>query len=188
MMNERLIGERNRVIKFSKGYKHPVVDTTYESLMDLLNPHSYQKGAWFLHMLRNEVGDSIFWTGVRAYYEKYKYNNASTSDFQEVMESLTSLDLNKFFHQWLYQSGQPKLKIKYKSTCKQQVLKFYQVQKGFIFDFKLEIKFNYDDGTSETKVFEISRDKVVFILDTEKVITGMIYDPNVKLLFEQVEN
>lgn len=187
-MNERLIRERNRVLEFSKEYNHPVVDTTYESLMDLLNPHSYQKGAWFLHMLRNEVGDSVFWKGVRTYYDTYKYGNASTVDFQAIMDSLTFIDLDNFFNQWLYQNAQPTLKINYNSNDNQQVLTIHQLQNSFIFDFNLEIEFNYDDGSSETKTFKVSRKKEVFILETEKVISGMFYDPNVKLLFEQLEN
>ena len=51
--------------------------------MRLLNPNSYQKGAWVLHMLRHELGDDIFWKGMRSFYEKYKNSNALTDDFEK---------------------------------------------------------------------------------------------------------
>jgi len=187
-MNVRLTDERERVINFSKQYNHPVVDTTYAELMHLLNPHSYQKGAWFLHMLRNEVGDSVFWNGINEYYDTYQYGNATTNDFQAVMESHFPVSLDKFFDQWLFQSQHPTLKINYNSNDDDQVISIHQLQNTHVFDFKLEIEFTYEDKTSEIKTFRVSRKKEVFVLKSKKPITSMKYDPNVKLLFEQVEN
>ena len=187
-MNERLIGERNRVLAFSKKYNHPVVDTSYTSLMSLLNPHSYQKGAWFLHMLRNEIGENHFWNGVVAYYDKYAYSNASTEDFKKVIEETCGLNLDVFFNQWLYETQHPTLKILYNENEGGQVLSIHQLQHTHLYDFNLEIEFAYDDGTKELRTFRINNKKSVFPLTGDKMVTGMKYDPNVKLLFEQVEN
>ena len=52
---DRLKKERKTIIAFEKRYKSPVVDTAYNSLMDLLNPNSYQKGGWILHMLKKRT-------------------------------------------------------------------------------------------------------------------------------------
>lgn len=181
-MNERLISERNQVIKFSKQYAHPVIDTTYTSLMNLLNANSYQKGAWFLHMLRNEVGEEYFWDGIRSYYGKNQYANASSAEFQAIMESKSKMDLEVFFNQWLKESLHPKLKIKAKS--KNQKLVISQKQKTHVFVFDLEVKVEYSDGTSEIKQLSISQKKGKFELESDKEIVGLKYDPNVKLLFE----
>ncbi len=183
-MNERLINVRNRVIKFSKTYDHPVVDTEYASLMDLLNANSYQKGAWFLHMLRNKVGNDVFWKGVRNYYEQFKYGNATTEDFQLVMEEASKLDLDMFFHQWLEESGHPVLQI----DNDKKRLKVRQMQKGITFSFKLEVEILYADGSSEVKVIPVDKSKASIQLSSEKEIAGFRYDPNVKLLFEMVEH
>lgn len=184
-MNERLVVERNRVIKFSKQYAHPVVDTTYESLMNLLNPNSYQKGAWFLHMLRNEVGDDAFWNGIRKYYETFTYSNASSADFQVIMESESKMDLDVFFHQWLKEALHPMLKLKAKT--KKGKLIICQKQKSHVFVFDLEVEVEYADGSSEIKVLELSEKKQKIQLASEKEITGVKYDPNVKLLFEELQ-
>lgn len=186
-MNERLITERNRVIKFSRQYDHPIVDTTYQSLMHLLNPNSYQKGAWFLHMLRNEVGDSTFWNGIRMYYETYKYSNAATTDFQAVMETASGKDLNLFFNQWLREGLHPVLLINNGRKCGKEFLEIKQQKKTHVFEFNLEVEVIYEDGTSELKTFTVSKQTERFKLKSKKKIVGFKYDPNVKLLFEMVE-
>lgn len=183
-MNERLIEERERVIRFSKQYAHPVIDTTYQSLMDLLNANSYQKGAWFLHMLRNEVGDDAFWNGIRKYYETYQYANATSSDFQAVMESESKLDLDVFFHQWLKETMHPILKIKGKASKKKLIIK--QMQTSHLFAFDLEVELIYTDGTTEIKVIPLSKEKELILFESEKKIKSFNYDPNVKLLFERM--
>lgn len=86
-----------------------VIDSTTTNLMDLLNPNSYQKGGWILHMLRRELGDDTFWKGIRTYYATYRNKNAHTSDFQAVMEQVSGKKLGPFFQQWLYQPGYPDL-------------------------------------------------------------------------------
>jgi aminopeptidase N len=187
-MNERLISERNRVINFSKQYDHPIIDTTYTSLMNLLNPTSYQKGAWFLHMLRNEVGDSIFWSGIREYYETYKYSNAATSNFQTVMESVSGRELADFFHQCLRESLHPILNINNGRKCGKNYIEIEQKQQSDAFEFDLEVEFQFEDGTTELQTFHMSERKQSFKLKTKKNIVGFKYDPNVKLLFEMVEN
>ena len=52
----------------SKVVDRPLIDTAQADPARLLNANSYQKGAWLLHMLRREVGDSGFFRGVRDYY------------------------------------------------------------------------------------------------------------------------
>ncbi|MER3463248.1 MAG: hypothetical protein C4329_01270 [Chitinophagaceae bacterium] len=82
--NKRLEKERKEVIAFANKSNHAVVDST-ENLMSLLNANSYQKGAWVLHMLRNEVGDRTFQRIIQAYYNQYKGSNAETRDFEAVV-------------------------------------------------------------------------------------------------------
>ena len=62
----------------------------------------YSKGAWILHMLRGVTGDEVFFRILRAYYEKYKYGNATTVDFINVCEEVSGMNLNEFFDQWVY--------------------------------------------------------------------------------------
>ena len=66
---------------------------------------TYDKGAWVLHMLKNEIGDENWWLGIRNYYRKYMDSHATTDDFRFEMETVCSCNLSPFFDQWLYQGG-----------------------------------------------------------------------------------
>ncbi|MFI1771380.1 M1 family metallopeptidase [Thalassobellus citreus] len=72
----------------------------------LLNPKSssttfYKKGAWVLHMLREQVGDKAFKVGVKNYLEKYQFENVETDDFISEVEKASGEDLSDFVEIWL---------------------------------------------------------------------------------------
>ena len=89
----------------------PVVDTAEPDPNRLLNANVYPKGAWVLHMLRETVGDSAFFRGIREYYRRYRDSTASSDDFQREMERASGQRLGWFFHQWLRQPGYPQLDV-----------------------------------------------------------------------------
>jgi aminopeptidase N len=72
----------------------------------------YLKGAWVLHMLRNLLGDEIFFRTLRRYAEVYGYTTAGTEQLQSVFESETGMELEWFFNQWVYEAGYPVYRIK----------------------------------------------------------------------------
>jgi aminopeptidase N len=67
----------------------------------------YEKGAWVLHMLRYLVGDAAFFDALRAYHASCAYSNAATENFKAVCESVSGIDLDPFFGEWVYQAGYP---------------------------------------------------------------------------------
>jgi aminopeptidase N len=140
-MAEYLQKERKEVFDFAnENPALPVVVTQPRDLMALLNPNSYQKGAWTLHMLRQRVGDEAFWRGLRTYYGRYRNANAATEDFQKVMEETSGTDLAGFFKQWLYTPGYPRLTgtWAYDATQKELVVQLRQ-QAGATYAFPLEL-------------------------------------------------
>ena len=62
----------------------------------------YYKGAYVLHLLRQKIGDEVFWKGIRHYSQRYYGQSVETKDFQDAMEQATDIDLNEFFRQWVY--------------------------------------------------------------------------------------
>ncbi|KAB3530216.1 M1 family metallopeptidase [Alkaliphilus pronyensis] len=61
----------------------------------------YSKGAMFLEELRNNMGDEAFLEGIRQYFNQYKYKNATTLDFYELMEANSEKELKPLFEEWL---------------------------------------------------------------------------------------
>ena len=62
----------------------------------------YDKGAYVLHLLREELGDKVFWDGIRRYTRKYFGKSVVTSDFQQEMEAASNRSLKQFFDHWVY--------------------------------------------------------------------------------------
>jgi aminopeptidase N len=102
--------DRDQIVRyFAKNPKSALVTPASPKLDNILSTNSYQKGGWFLHMLRRNIGDEAFWAGVSTYYSRYKNGNALTEDFQAVMEEVSGKKLSEFFRQWVYVPGQPEI-------------------------------------------------------------------------------
>jgi aminopeptidase N len=177
---KRLQKDRNSVIEFVKANDHPVVDSLLP-YMDLLNANSYQKGGWILHMLRNEVGDSVFHKIIQAYYNQYKGSNADTRDFERVAEKVAGKNLKWFFDQWLYRPGIPQLVIEQKID--NDDVKIRITQQGVKFEFPLEVSFVRADGSKLKQTIAVNDQMVEFKIKVPDV-KSVIIDPDVHLLYE----
>jgi aminopeptidase N len=173
--------DRQRVLAFAS-YKHALVDTNYNQLTDLLNANSYQKGGWMLHMLRKELGDETFRECIRAFYQKYKFQNACTDDFRKVLEEVSGHSLNRFFEQWVYKDGYPQLHVDWDANGK--TLDLNVSLKNRPFQFPLEIQVRYKSGKTEIHTVNIDEMNEQFRLPIKGKIKGIELDPNVQLLFE----
>jgi aminopeptidase N len=176
--------DRQKVITFVKKNTNPVVDTV-SSYMSLLNANSYEKGCWALHMLRRQLGDSIFQKCIRAYYAAYAGRNADTQDLQHVFEKNSGKDLSAFFRQWLYTGGIPNLDIKwsYADTEKKLMLTVTQLQ-AQPFHFPLELSIQTSSGKKQTQLIEINQSTQTFSLPVSEKTIHVKADPDVNLLFE----
>ena len=79
------------------------------AFMDYFNPPSYEKAASVLHMLRLKLGDEDFFELLHTWFLTYRNGNAITAEFQAMAESISGLDLDGFFNQWIYGTGIPSL-------------------------------------------------------------------------------
>lgn len=183
--NSQMDSDRQRVISFNKNFKSPLVDINYQDLEDLLNPNSYQKGGWILHMLRNQIGDSLFKNAIRNYYELYKFGNASTDNLKDVFETTTGASLTEFFDQWVYGVGHPKLQVESKISNTKVVFEIKQIGKKF--NFPLTIRLNMMNGTKEDVTLNVSDQKQTFTFQTSAKVKSYDLDPDVNLLFEKVK-
>lgn len=81
----------------------------FEVFMKLDNP--YPKGSLILHMLREGLGDDVFFRGVRLYIDRFKFKEVETDDFRRCMEEVSGQSLERFFAQWAYRPGIPLLNV-----------------------------------------------------------------------------
>ncbi|MDD3871582.1 MAG: M1 family aminopeptidase [Bacteroidales bacterium] len=176
---------RNRVVSFFKRTGKPVIDTTVQNFMNLLNANSYQKGAWVLHMLREEVGEEAFWDGLRQYYTQFRNKTALTHDFRQVMEAVSGLDLKTFFHQWLQVGGHPVIELTWSYQIDRKELEVQVNQKQEqLFDFPLEFGLVTDQGVEIIGPYRIGSDHQTIVIPVDFEPREILLDPGVKLLFE----
>jgi aminopeptidase N len=62
----------------------------------------YDKGAFVIHLLREEIGDELFWKGIKQYTQKFWGKSVVAKDFQTAMESASKKDLTVFFDKYIY--------------------------------------------------------------------------------------
>jgi hypothetical protein len=71
----------------------------------------YGKSLMFFHMLRQELGDKTFITGLQDFYRENKFKFASFSDLRKSFEKVSGKDLKAEFDQWTTRTGAPKIKL-----------------------------------------------------------------------------
>ena len=65
----------------------------------------YKKGAWALHVMREDIGAKNFQKAVKKYLKKYQYKNVNTDDFLKIVKEVSGYDVENFKKVWLETAG-----------------------------------------------------------------------------------
>ena len=65
----------------------------------------YKKGAWALHVLREDIGTKNFQKAVKTYLKKNKFKNVNTDDFLKIVKQVSGYDVERFKKLWLEKPG-----------------------------------------------------------------------------------
>ncbi len=71
----------------------------------------YGKAAMVFHMLRNVVGDKVFFESLKDVIRKNRFGATSWDDLRVTFERLYGQDLSWFFSQWIDKDGLPELEL-----------------------------------------------------------------------------
>ncbi len=169
----------------------------YKSREDVFDAVSYNKGGRILNMLRNYVGDSAFFTALNEYLNRYKFKPAEAEQLRLVFEDVTGQDMNWFWNQWYYGSGQPTLDINYNYSNGVERVIVDQTQKtGKIFKLPTAIDV-YSSGAhkkrykvwledpSDTFYFASAQKPSLVNVDADKVLLCIKKDNKTADEFEQ---
>jgi len=104
----------------------------------------YGKMLMVFHMLRLEVGDTVFINALRNFYNNNQYSHAGFKDIQVSFESTSGRNLEEFFSQWILRKGAPQLNLLSVSQTQQNgkhrlKLEVKQIQPSPTFKFRLPI-------------------------------------------------
>ena len=96
---EELNEYAEQLIRVSKTDTIPVMNEKASSLS------FYKKGAWALHVLREDIGVKLFQKAVKKYLKKYQYKNVNTDDFLRIVKEISGYDVENFKKVWLETAG-----------------------------------------------------------------------------------
>ena len=80
-------------------------------LASLGSNNIYPKGALVLEMLLHRLGPQRFWAGIHTYLTRHAFGVATTDDLRQAFLAATGENLDRFFAEWVYQAGYPRLDV-----------------------------------------------------------------------------
>lgn len=129
----------------------------------------YEKGAVVVGMLRYELGDSIFFAGIRDYLARYGYSTATTDDLRNVLEEHAGRPLGWFFNQWVSGRGWPVVDVTARATgTGQTIVDLRQTQADSLpvfVNLPVEIGFRTASGEMVYKVVRMNARTMTDVLD-----------------------
>ena len=111
----------------------------------------YDKGALILHLLRFQLGEEIFWDGVRRYTRQQFGKSVTTDDLQRAFEDASGQSLSDFFNRWVYQAGVPRLVARHRLEGRELVVEIEQ-QQAELWMFPLNIAVETASGRQNRRV------------------------------------
>ncbi len=176
---QRMLDDKASYLREYEKDPRPIHDPAITDLMKLLNPNSYQKGGWVLHMLRRVMGDEKFFAGIRDYYRTYRDRNALTEDLQRVMELHAGQPLDWFFKQWIYEPGYPIYDTAWRwdERAKELRLSVKQTQAQTIFRMPVEVEFKFEKS-AKREVIQVNERAQQFTFKLESKPASVALDPD----------
>jgi aminopeptidase N len=117
-----MYGNAERYIAETGRYSRPIVTRQYDHSWAMFDSHTYPGGGWRIHMLRCLLGDTLFWLGVQDYVRTFTGQVVETDDFRKCLEKASGTNLTKFFDQWFFSQGFPRLSAKYAFQAEKRVV------------------------------------------------------------------
>ncbi|MFO7867215.1 MAG: M1 family aminopeptidase, partial [Candidatus Aminicenantes bacterium] len=72
----------------------------------------YNKAALVLHMLKDYIGEELFFAGIQKFFSRNEFSVAGTADFRGIFHNVSGVDLDDFFHCWFENHELPKVEVR----------------------------------------------------------------------------
>ncbi len=185
---ETMARSRSAILQMEKKSPIPVIHDNLSEISTGRAPIGlvYQKGGWFLHMLRSEIGRDKFRDGMREYYRRFRDANASTADLLNVMQETSGQELGWFFQQWLQRPLSPAIEgtWSYDAAGRKIVLELTQQQAGEAFRLPMRIAIGLPGKGTKTASLLLKDRTARFEFPSEREPETITLDPGIEVLME----
>jgi len=148
----------------------------------------YGKTAMVFHALKRLLGEDLFRSALKEFYEKNRFRPSSWTDLQKAFETVSAKKLDWFFRQWVEEKGTRDFDVK-------DVMVKYEGSKAIIsFDikqksaqrFQLPVTLKTDKGVIQ-KTFDVEKEAASFVVDTLDIPHELVIDEQYDL-FRKLKN
>jgi aminopeptidase N len=148
----------------------------------------YTRGALVLHMLRERLGDEVFFEGARLFLDRFKFRAAETDEFRQVLEEVSGHDLERFFDQWVLRPGLPELEIDLEwegpkdgsGSLRVTVDQTQHIDaENPAFAFRLPLQLSYEDGESRYVHLDTETGHSVASFALDAAPSEVVIDPRI---------
>jgi len=170
----------------SKDFNKKLVRFHYGNREDMFDAVTYNKGGYILHMLRYYLGDDAFFAGLKKYLIDNEYGTGEAEQLRLALEAVSGRDLNQFFNQWYYGSGNIKLNVKYNYDKATNSVNLHLTQGKKIFKFPLKLDVYTKNGVKhfnininkpqQDLIFKIDSDLLLIDIDPDKALLAQVTD------------
>lgn len=126
----------------------------------------YDKAALALFMLKDLLGEEVFFAGLQEFYQSHLFQAVRTSDFRLAMEKASGKDLKKFFQDWFYSESLPEIKVEKKvsknSDTTKLELRIRQLKKLLVFPLEIIIETEHE---KISRILTVEKDDQTFELE-----------------------
>jgi aminopeptidase N len=148
---------------------------------------SYTKGSHLLYMLRWILSDSVFFKGMRSYFNdtSIAYGFARTKDFQRNLEKVSGLNLDYFFKEWFYGQGYPSYDVQWKQLDHNSVsIKMNQTTSDpSVTFFELPVALQFKNANQQTTIVVNNKTNgETFIKNIGFIADTVVVDPDYWLI------
>ncbi|HSQ65340.1 MAG TPA: M1 family aminopeptidase [Polyangiaceae bacterium] len=170
-------------------YRRPIVCQEYDAPLDLFDRHLYEKGGLVLHILRAELGDTVFWRGIRDYLTRHAKGIVETRDLMRALETASGRSLGRFFEQWVHRPGHPELDVAITweaGVLSCEVKQHHSTADGVpnAFEFPLWLEIVGKGTAAEKRKLLVSQRTEVFAVPCAERPIYVIVDPELRVLGE----
>lgn len=169
-------------------FKHPLLNLRAQPNIMLFDATTYKKGAVVVHILRETVGEEVFWKALNNYLNRHKFGVVETADLQKVFEETSGKNLDWFFDQWVRKAGYPALTVTpvYNATSKKLTLNVRQTQVAdsqtpSAFRFTADVEVVTPSGTKTEKI-EMTQREQTFTFDVAAKPSKINFDKREQVL------
>ena len=143
---------------------------------------SYNKGSMVLHMLRQKIGEDLFYESLQNYLSnpEFSYGYANSSDFISSVEQTTQMELSEFFDDWLFNQGYPSYIAEWGQPSSELQIILNQESSHESVDFfegLITIRVFGDSGEELDLILDHNYNNQIFIYDMDFNVSSIEVNP-----------